>query len=950
MSRCLTAALLVLTLFAPALSAQEDVPEVARSLMEEAERARDAGRADEAIAKYQRVIDVAPNLASAYVNLGALYYKQGKVDDAYRTFVSGAQNAPADRTLLSNAAATAQQLGKSGEALTYVDRALETNQRDAALHSIRATILRALGRNEEALNALQQAVVLDPSDAKAQFSLGNLLFQLGRKEDAIVSYRHAVDEDRGLLRAWYNLGATLFETGRYDEALSAYKVALAPIEQSFAKGEKVDSLHARAYANLGAIYLKQQQWQPAIDAYDKALRLDPNDTAAHYNLGFLFFTTGKNDRAETEYRKALASDPTLPLAYLHLGELAYRRGDAEKALQLFRDGMSLFDRDQKLTALRQTGRIQRQQHRPQEAATALDQAGTLAPDDAAVALERALVARDLRDFARERALLEKILAKRDSAPLRAELVVTMLRQNDLAATRKQLDALPNAPELASLRAAMNGRGSAKDPMLAAVLEALDGKRDAAAKALASMPSPMARADAGLLLWQLGRTNEARPLITAAREAMPSWTALTLAAGEIALAARDYEQAATLLTSNCAASPFAPSVGDNTLTVAIGNDADLCARAQQSAATALLSQAAEELDRAVRRQDEATARRARQLADRAATLPIDTRGQAIVHFIRGTAELLLGSESNAREALNRAVALGLPPAVEAAAKKNIEAAQTPEPVAEVKPEPTSSQARHTVVVFLPDAPADEKRVAETITAMLGQVGNASGLPLQTELFRRADDARNFIAANRDKVGIVIANPEFISGEMTAHFQLTTREGRQSYRRVVIVPAKSAIKSFDDLRGHTISSVDSLRDAGTGTAVRVNDDFSAVANALFGKSDAAYVSESNSFLAQRARELRIVHTSAPQPMPVIAFAPMPVADRTALDNGFAAAGALSAIQLGPLVHLITEAKRPEPKKIEIAAVPPASLGLRMPGAPPPVALRVVVDLPKIAIPEE
>src|SRR5205807_5802993 len=87
------------------LFAQEEIPEVARSLMEEAAAARDGNRIDEAIAKYARVIEVAPALASAYVNLGALYFNQQKVDRAYATFVKGVENAPADRTLLSNAAA-----------------------------------------------------------------------------------------------------------------------------------------------------------------------------------------------------------------------------------------------------------------------------------------------------------------------------------------------------------------------------------------------------------------------------------------------------------------------------------------------------------------------------------------------------------------------------------------------------------------------------------------------------------------------------------------------------------------------------------------------------------------------------------------------------------------------------------------------------------------------------
>src|ERR1041385_6008986 len=108
-------ALIALLLLALPLCAwsQKDIPEVARSLMEEGDRARDAGRLDDALAKYQKAIAVAPQLASAYANAGAILFQQQKAAEAYQLFAKGVEQAPSDRTLLSNAAAAAQQLGKS---------------------------------------------------------------------------------------------------------------------------------------------------------------------------------------------------------------------------------------------------------------------------------------------------------------------------------------------------------------------------------------------------------------------------------------------------------------------------------------------------------------------------------------------------------------------------------------------------------------------------------------------------------------------------------------------------------------------------------------------------------------------------------------------------------------------------------------------------------------------
>jgi len=944
--RFVIAAVIALTIVAPVARAQEDIPEVARTLMEDADRARESNRIDDAVAKYRRVIEVAPSLAAAYVNLGALYFKQGKVAEAYDTFARGAAAAPADRTLLSNAAAAAQQLGKPADALKYVDEAIAKTPRDAALYSLRATILRSLSRNDDALAAITQATQLAPDDAKYQFTLGNTLVALGRKDDAIAAYRKAADLDHTLLRAYFNLGAVLFDAGRYDEARDAYRMALAPIDLAFTAHQPVEVVNARAYANLGAIYLKQQKWSEAIDAYQKAASID-DSTTAHYNLGFLFFTTGKTDRAQLEYRKALAGDPSLPLAYLHLGTIAFKAAKYDDAIKLLRDGVPHFDADSKPIALKMLGRAQLLRGDRAGARTSLedvlkldandaesllllgriarheqrlDDAKSLlqrAPPSNVVMLERALVSRDAGDLAAERAALE---ALPDRPALRAELSVINLRQT------------PNAANLRALHVTT--------PEVSAVLDALDGKRDAAAKSLAQSASPIARGDAGMLLWQLGMLTDAKPHLGVAHKAFADWREVSLAAAEVAIAECRYNDATELLDAiRCNTGSWGRSGA--ALELSLGSEADVCSRAKKSLAAALLAQAADELDRAAKRPDEAAARHARLLAERAASL--DERRQSLALFIRGTADFITGGD--ARESLSRAIAGDLPPAVDSVAKKNLDAAQ---PVKEVAEEPTSSTPRHTVVVFLPDTPAEtEKKLAEASTAIVASLAGASSLPLKTELFRRADDARAFIAANHDRIGVIIANPEFIARDFAPRFAFS-REGHTTYVRKVIVPIRSTAKSLADLRGKTISGSEALGDDGVNVTTRVADDLTAAANALYGRTDAALVSESNPLLAEHARDLRVIHTTAPHPLPVIAFAPMPAAERAALDD---ALGALPRPSLAPLqVNGVVRINEPRvAAKREIQTLPASALGLKL---DPPIALqlRVSVELPRVEIPED
>ena len=848
---------------------QEDIPEVARSLMEEGDRAREAGRLDDALAKYRKAIEAAPQLASAYAERRRDLVPAAEGRRGVQALRPRRRTGAVGPTLLSNAAAAAQQLGKSSEALTFVDRALDKNPRDAALHALRGTILRSLDRDADAVAALQEATRLAPNEARHHFSLGNALYATGKKDDAIEEYRKAIAIDRDYTRAYYNLGAALFETGRYSEALAAYTKALEPIDKAFAKKENVDPIHARAYANLGAIWMKQQGWQQAADAYAKSLQLEPKSAGAHYNLGFIYFNWNKPDRAEQEYRAALAIDPTLPLAYLHLGEIAWKRGDAAQTVKLLREGLPRFDAPSKPVALRLLGRAELKLGNIDAAASALNENANDAEsmillsrlerrrkhlDDAAHAI--AGVPADNRAAILERALIARDRA--DSWPS------VRPWSNSWRRTRIAPSSAPPSARTCCGAATSKPRASTSTPRSSPPSRSATPTRWRSSRRIRSPAATPASTLAG------GRSREARASLTAALAADPCVGRSRPAAGEIALSEREYSNAVELLTRFASKCPLPPGEGGaerrvrgEQVAVSIGTTEDLCPRSKRDLAIALLALANSE------------PHNVRTLTERAVAL--DDRWTGIAQFIRGTSELANGNNDDARAAFNRALTAGLPTAAETAAKRYVDALQ---PVAEA-PQPSSSTPRRTVVVFLPDIPADtEKRLAETMTAYLNQVAAASSVPLNIELFRRADDARAYFAANRGSVGVVIANPEFVSelaGDLSPKFQFA-REGRTSYKRVVIVPASSSLK---DLRGRTMSIAEGLRDSsGTGAKlVRATDDDAAVANVLFGKSDAAYVSEANPLLAQNGGKLRIL-SSASAPMPVIAFAPLLPADRDAL----------------------------------------------------------------------
>jgi len=74
----------------------------------------------------------------------------------------------------------------------------------------------------------------------------------------------------------------------------------------------------------------------AMDAYRRALELDPSLAAAHTNLGIACFDKGDLDQARTHFERALSLDPDQPEARYNLANLYEQESQLELAIAEFR--------------------------------------------------------------------------------------------------------------------------------------------------------------------------------------------------------------------------------------------------------------------------------------------------------------------------------------------------------------------------------------------------------------------------------------------------------------------------------------------------------------------------------------------------------------------------------------------------------------------------------------
>lgn len=207
--------------------------------------------------------------------------------------------------------------------------------------------LSAGGQLEAAGDALRAASNIDGNAAYVSYALAKVLLERGETAEAIELLERAVAlaPDSGAVRR--SLGLAYRSTGEQELAQrSLAQIGAAADQQPMLEdalyesvvGLAVDALH---FLNRGRSLDSAGQTAEAIDAYQKAIELDPSMAQAHANLVGSFGRTGEIDRAEEHYATALALNPNLPELHNNWGVVQASRGDPAAAVAAFRRALEL---------------------------------------------------------------------------------------------------------------------------------------------------------------------------------------------------------------------------------------------------------------------------------------------------------------------------------------------------------------------------------------------------------------------------------------------------------------------------------------------------------------------------------------------------------------------------------------------------------------------------------
>jgi tetratricopeptide (TPR) repeat protein len=192
--------------------------------LDEANRAFQQGRVDDAEKLLRRAVQTDPQSVDTHVALAGVLAHKGQHDGATESLANAMRIDRNRKGLPLSYAVSCFRAGRYDEAEKSARFAIQAEP-NAAGYDALACALREQGKTTEALAAVEDALRLTPSSNAAQHTKGTILLAMGRDGEALVIFEGLNNRGIQAPAITMNRGAALEKLGRAQEAQSLYKDA-----------------------------------------------------------------------------------------------------------------------------------------------------------------------------------------------------------------------------------------------------------------------------------------------------------------------------------------------------------------------------------------------------------------------------------------------------------------------------------------------------------------------------------------------------------------------------------------------------------------------------------------------------------------------------------------------------------------------------------------------------
>jgi tetratricopeptide (TPR) repeat protein len=183
------------------------------------------GRSREALAHFQKALELDPESVATEQNIGNAYFRLGEMNAAAAHYRRVVALDPSFASGYNNLGATLWELGDADGALSSYGQALELDPNHAGAHQNAGRALFALGRFPEAIVHYEHVQRMRPNSPDARYDLGLALSRVGEIDRAAKHFAEAL-QLRPSPGSYLNYARFLAQAGRTADAIASLETAL----------------------------------------------------------------------------------------------------------------------------------------------------------------------------------------------------------------------------------------------------------------------------------------------------------------------------------------------------------------------------------------------------------------------------------------------------------------------------------------------------------------------------------------------------------------------------------------------------------------------------------------------------------------------------------------------------------------------------------------------------
>lgn len=203
-----------------------------------------------------------------------------------------------------------------------------------------ALCLMDLRRYDEALTKVEDLIRQNPGEDNYYYTKGNILVQLRRYDEAESIYRE-LDRRRPENSAiLFKLGRVNEYRGKNQQAIAFYEQVLKVYDQHPQANQCIKEIYLRTYHTTG----KKEYFEQALAYANRQLELTPDDYY-YIERGLLYLDGACFEKAIEDFEKAAEINPQNPYAYNNIGFALQRRGQFREAIEYYRKAVGVLEKD-----------------------------------------------------------------------------------------------------------------------------------------------------------------------------------------------------------------------------------------------------------------------------------------------------------------------------------------------------------------------------------------------------------------------------------------------------------------------------------------------------------------------------------------------------------------------------------------------------------------------------